>query len=61
MHTGRNSGQPHAARTFKMKKPWAYDEILVQLAIENKASLQRLARLIGKFEAAARRDSAQAA
>jgi hypothetical protein len=40
----------------KMKTPWAYDEILVQLAIENKASLQRLARLIAKFEAAARRD-----
>jgi hypothetical protein len=40
-----------------MKSLWAYDEILVQLAIENKASLQRLARLIAKLEAAARRDS----
>jgi len=39
-----------------MKKPWAYDDILVQLALANRASLQRLARLIGKFEAAARRD-----
>jgi hypothetical protein len=42
----------------KMKTPWSYDEILVQLAIENKASLQRLAQLIAKFEAAARRDCA---
>jgi hypothetical protein len=33
------------------------EEILVQLAVTNKASLQRLARLIGKFEAAARRDA----
>ena len=61
MLTGRDSGELDAATTLKMKKPWAYDEILLQLAIENKASLQRLARLIGKFEAAARRDSAQAA
>jgi hypothetical protein len=40
-----------------MKKPWAYDDILVQLALANRASLQRLARLIGKFEESARRDA----
>lgn len=40
-----------------MQKPWAWEEVLLQIAKDNKASLQRLSELIRKFEQAARRDS----
>jgi hypothetical protein len=41
------------------KKLRGREETLAELANANKASLQRLARLIGKLEASARRDTSR--
>lgn len=55
--TGQKFGRAFAEKPIVMKKPFGYDEVLIQLAVANKASLQRLAKLIEKLEASARRDA----